>query len=192
VSSVAYCLTIPSAIFTTALNDQVVFYHPCHGVSAPTAAKKIRTIITPEDFQAPRRADQGGVAAPVGDRHRDRAPLGRVDRASPEGPGLCGVHDLPVVVELTSKFHPDGGHFLVKEYPKDKEHRQVSISPEPDTRLRDYIKRRVLGPDDLIFRLDAADVGGLRELVPAPTPEEKKEFEFVSRMARPRRTGTAP
>ena len=46
-SSIAYCLTIMSAIFTTALNDQVVFLHPCKGVKAPTVPKKIRQIVTP-------------------------------------------------------------------------------------------------------------------------------------------------
>jgi|SRR5579875_1847968 len=49
-SSVGYCLTILSAIFTTALNDQVVFLHPCKGVKTPTVAKKIRQIVTPEQF----------------------------------------------------------------------------------------------------------------------------------------------
>jgi site-specific recombinase XerC len=49
-SSIGYCLTILRAIFTTALNDQAVFFHPCTGVSAPTVAKKIRQIITPEQY----------------------------------------------------------------------------------------------------------------------------------------------
>jgi hypothetical protein len=49
-SSVQYCLTVLSAIFTTALNDQVVFLHPCRGVSGPVVAKKVRAVITPEQF----------------------------------------------------------------------------------------------------------------------------------------------
>jgi integrase len=50
-SSVAYCLdTVLSAIFKTALNDQIVQLHPCKGVEGPTVAKKIRAIITPEQF----------------------------------------------------------------------------------------------------------------------------------------------
>jgi hypothetical protein len=41
---------ILSAIFTTALNDQVTFIHPCRGVKTPPVAAKSRTIITPEQF----------------------------------------------------------------------------------------------------------------------------------------------
>ena len=43
-------VTRTSAIFTTALNDQVVFIHPCKGVKTPTVPQKPRTIITPEQF----------------------------------------------------------------------------------------------------------------------------------------------
>src|SRR5207248_121176 len=41
---------ILSAIFTTALNDQVVFIHACKGVKTPTVPTKPLTIITPEQF----------------------------------------------------------------------------------------------------------------------------------------------
>jgi len=43
---------ILSAIFTTALNDQVTFLHPCKGVKTPPVPVKPRTIITPEQFTA--------------------------------------------------------------------------------------------------------------------------------------------
>jgi len=52
---------ILSAIFTTALNDQVTFLHPCKGVKTPTVPVKPRTIITPEQFNA----IYGGVPEPV-------------------------------------------------------------------------------------------------------------------------------
>jgi integrase len=42
--------TILSAVFTTALNDQVTFLHPCKGVKIPTVPVRPRTIITPEQF----------------------------------------------------------------------------------------------------------------------------------------------
>jgi hypothetical protein len=41
---------ILSAIFTTALNDQVTVLHPCKGVKIPPVPVKPRTIITPEQF----------------------------------------------------------------------------------------------------------------------------------------------
>jgi Phage integrase, N-terminal SAM-like domain len=43
---------ILSGIFTTALNDQITFLHPCKGVKTPTVPVKPYTIITPEQFSA--------------------------------------------------------------------------------------------------------------------------------------------
>ncbi len=51
-----YCMVILSAIFTTALNDQVTFLHPCKGVKTPPVPKKARQIITPEQFDALHKA----------------------------------------------------------------------------------------------------------------------------------------
>jgi integrase len=179
-SSVAYCLTILSAIFTTALNDQVVFYHPCRGVSAPTVAKKVRKIITPEDFDKLHAALGKEVWQLLVETDIETGlRWGELTELRPKDLGSAVFTVSRVVIELTAKFHPDGEHFLVKDYPKDNEHREVSISPELDTRLKDFIKRRALGPDDLIFRLDAADALAVRELVAAPTPEQKTEFEVV-------------
>ena len=44
------CHTILSAVFTTAFNDQITRLHPCRGVKTPPVAKKLRTIITPDQF----------------------------------------------------------------------------------------------------------------------------------------------
>jgi hypothetical protein len=44
------CHTILSAVFTTAFNDQITRLHPCRGVKTPPVPKKLRTIITPEQF----------------------------------------------------------------------------------------------------------------------------------------------
>lgn len=41
-----------SAIFTTALNDQVIFLHPCKDVKTPPVAVKPPKIISPEQFDA--------------------------------------------------------------------------------------------------------------------------------------------
>ncbi len=43
---------ILSAIFTTALNDQITSLHPCKGVKVPPVPLKPYTIITPEQFSA--------------------------------------------------------------------------------------------------------------------------------------------
>lgn len=51
-STIADLKTILSAIFTTAVNDQLIAFHPCRGLKTPTVARKPRTIITPEQFDA--------------------------------------------------------------------------------------------------------------------------------------------
>ncbi len=33
-----------------------------------------------------------------------------------------------VAVELVAEFHPTGGRFLIKDYPKDREHRQIKLA----------------------------------------------------------------
>jgi integrase len=43
--------TILSAIFTTALNDQVTALHPCKGVKTPPVPRQPLRIITPEEFE---------------------------------------------------------------------------------------------------------------------------------------------
>ncbi len=50
--TIRYCFIVLSAIFTTALNDQVTFLHPCKGVKTPPVPAQPRTIITPEQFAA--------------------------------------------------------------------------------------------------------------------------------------------
>jgi hypothetical protein len=50
--TIRYAMTVLSAIFTTALNDQITFLHPCMGVKTPTVATKRRRIITPDQFGA--------------------------------------------------------------------------------------------------------------------------------------------
>jgi integrase len=58
-STIAGNKTILSAIFTTALNDHVVFLHPCAGVKTPTVARKPRVIVTPEQYDAIHQALPG-------------------------------------------------------------------------------------------------------------------------------------
>lgn len=51
--TIQYCKgSILNSIFTTALNDQVTYIHPCRGVKIPTVPATPRTIITPEQFDA--------------------------------------------------------------------------------------------------------------------------------------------
>src|ERR1017187_77201 len=59
-------------------------------------------------------------------------PLGRADRAAPgrPEPEAEDAHreSRRVAVELVAKFHPTGGRFLIKDYPKDREHRRIKLA----------------------------------------------------------------
>lgn len=48
--TIKYNKVVVSATFTTALNDQITFLHPCKGVKTPPVAVKPRITITPEQF----------------------------------------------------------------------------------------------------------------------------------------------
>src|SRR5438270_13104276 len=130
-STLRYCLTILSAIFTTALNDQLVYLHPCKGVRPPTVAKKIRQIITPEQFDLLYEALEGEawrllveIDIESGLRWGELAEL----RPKDFNFSTRRITVSRAVVEVTARFHPTGGRFVVKDYPKDAEHRVVSVS----------------------------------------------------------------
>jgi integrase len=154
-SSIGYCLTILGAIFTAALNSQAVFFHPCRGVSAPTVAKKIRQIITPEQYDILHQAlaDEKWqllveLDIETGLRWGELTELRPKDFAFE----IRRVTVSRAVVEVPTRFHPTGtGRFVVKEYPKDEEHRAVSFSAELMAKIEAFVAERGIGNDDLIF-----------------------------------------
>jgi integrase len=150
---------ILSAIFTTALND-VTSLHPCKGVKTPTVPKKPLKIITPKQFDA--------IYAAIPD-----ATLRLLAETDIESGLRWGeltelrVSDLDLitrvltvsrtVVQVDPKFHPTGGRFLVKEYPKDKEYRRLKLSTQLTVKIAAHIKDANLGPGDLIFAMAPQD-----------------------------------
>jgi hypothetical protein len=56
-----------------------------------------------------------------------------------------------VAVELVARFHPTGGRFLIKDYPKDREHRRIKLAAPIADQLQTHITKHDLGPDDLLF-----------------------------------------
>jgi integrase len=135
--TIQYCKSsILNSIFTTALNDQVIYLHPCRGVKIPTVPATPRIIITPEQFDAIYDGLPGAdtrllveTAIESGMRWGELTEL-RVD-------DLDLVTRMVTVsrkvTELNSEFHPDGQRFLVRDYPKDKEYRRFKLSG-PDNR----------------------------------------------------------
>ena len=49
------------------------------------------------------------------------------------------------VVELTQDDHPDGGRFLVKDYPKDKEYRRFKLSQQITAKIQAHVTANGLG-----------------------------------------------
>lgn len=146
--------SILSGIFTVALNDQVTFLHPCKGVRTPTVPKKPFIIVTPQQFDGLYRALPDADARllieteiETGLRWGELTELrvGDLDVAT----GIVTVSRA--VVQVSPKFHPHGGRFLVKEYPKDREFRRMKLSPDVVTTLTNHITARGLTRDDLLF-----------------------------------------
>ena len=61
------------------------------------------------------------------------------------------------VVELTQDDHPEGGRFLVKDYPKDKEYRRFKLSQQITGKLQAQLTAKGLGDDDLLFTYPPPD-----------------------------------
>jgi integrase len=163
------CKTVLSSIFTTALGDQVIFLHPCVGVSVPPVVAQPLAIVTPAEFDAVVAAlpdEQSRLLAEVaiesGLRWGELAELRRGDL----GPETAMLTVARTVVELRPKYHPTGGRFLVKRYPKDREFRSVKLTAALAARIAAYAAERRLGPQDLLFT--APHHPGHRKLSAAP------------------------
>jgi integrase len=158
--TIQYCKSsILSSIFTTALNDQVTYIHPCQGVKIPTVPATLRTIITPEQFDAIYGTlPDADAQLPVETAIESGLRWGELTELR--------VRDLDIttrmltvsrkVIELNREFHPDGKRFLVQHYPKDKEYRRLKLSPQIVAKLKAHVTARSLGSDALLFARRAA------------------------------------
>ena len=172
-ATIKYCKAILDAIFTTALNDQVTFLHPGKGVKAPKAIPKPRTIITPEQFDAIYRALPSDdlrllLEADIesGLRWGELTEL-RVKDLDPRSRILTISR---VVEQLSRTPARESTRFVVREYPKDKEHRRFKLSAQIAAKLKAHIDARGLGREDLLFRFKPS-VGPHRripEVLPDP------------------------
>ena len=147
---------ILSAVFTTALNDQVTFLHPCKGVKTPTVPVRPPTIISPGQFNMIYQAlPDDATRLLVETAIETGLRWGELTELRP--------HDIDqatrvltvnrAVVQLNPKFHPDGERFLVKPYPKDKEYRRFRLSEQVSVKIAAHIYAERLSAGDLLFRL---------------------------------------
>ena len=165
-ANIAANKVILSAIFTTALNDQVTFLHPCKGVKTPPVPVKPRTIITPEQFAALYQAVPEPFRLLVETDIETGLRWGELTELRVRDLDF-GTRMLTVsraVVEVDPQFHPDGGRFLVKDYPKDREFRRLKLSAQITAKLKAHTTDHGLGRDDLLFPVpaDRMRVRGLR------------------------------
>lgn len=155
-ATIRYCMTILSAVFTTALNDQITFLHPCKGVKTPTVPVKARTIVTAEQFDTLHTAlpdDQMRLLVEVGIESGLR--WGELTELRVKDLNLTSriLTVSRVVVELVPKHDPEGRRFVVKDYPKDKEYRRFKLSDQIADKIRAHIRKLGLGRDDLLFAI---------------------------------------
>lgn len=154
--TIQYCkYSILNSIFTTAVQeDRVIVFHPSRGVRTPTVPSKPRQIITPEQFDVIYRALPHAdaqllveTAVESGLRWGELTELRAKDLS-------FGSRVLTVsrkVIEVNRKFQPDGQRFAVKQYPKDKEYRQLKLSAQLVKKIEAHVAVEGLGLGDLLF-----------------------------------------
>ena len=177
-STIAGNKTILSAIFTTALADQVVFLHPCAGIKTPTVARKPRVIVTPEQYDVIHQALPGTTTRLM------------VETAIESGVRWGELTELrPTDLDLHSRMltvsravtettaTKDGDRFAVKAYPKDKEYRRLKLSATVCSSLSEHIRRYRVARTDLLFpfALLDADTGHTPETTTARAEAEAME-----------------
>ena len=153
-ATVRHTKIVLSAVFTTALNDQVTLLHPCKGVKTPAVPVKEIRIITPEQFEAIYDAVPDGqlkllveTAIDSGLRWGELTEL----RGHDLDPASRILTVTRAVVQVNPKFHPTGGRFHVKPYPKSRHARRMRLSEDLVHSLVAHQRQAALKPDDLLF-----------------------------------------
>ena len=174
--TIEYCKgSILNAIFTTALEDEVVTVHPSRGVKSPPVPDKPRRIITASQFdllyQALPDADaqllvETDIESGMRWGELTETRVGDLDFET------CILTVSRAVVELAPDDHPDGGRFLVKDYPKDKEYRRFKLSTQITAKIQAHVAAQGLGDCDLIFTYQPPEQPRTRRPATssAPTP----------------------
>lgn len=165
-ATIRHAKIVLSAVFTTALNDQVTLLHPCKGVKTPTVPIKEFRIITPEQFEAIYQAVPDGqlkllveTAIDSGLRWGELTEL----RGQDLDPASRILTVTRAVVQVNPKFHPTGLRFHVKPYPKSRHARRMRLSTDLVRALMDHQRQHALTPNDLLFV-----AAGQRPEPPAP------------------------
>ncbi len=162
---------ILSAIFTTAVNDRLIPYHPVKGIKTPTVPVNEYRIITPEEFEE--------IYAALPD---DFSRL-LVETAVESGLRWGELTELRVsdldfrtgllvvsraVCQVDPKFHPQGLRYYVKPYPKSRRSRRFKLNRAIVDKIEQHVATAGLTRNDLIFAMQPA---AKPRLVAVPDPE---------------------
>ena len=159
---------ILSAIFTTALNDLIIALHPCRGVKSPTVPVKEYRILTPEEYDRLLEAMPSGPAQLLVETALESgARWGELIELRMRDIHLAsGIVTISRSVnEVQPRFHPTGGRFLVKPYPKGRRSRRFKLNPRIVAGLVAHAGLYSVGKDDLLFTLEQ-----IEEARPVATP----------------------
>ncbi len=169
-ANIRHLKIILSAVFTTALNDFVIALHPCRGVKTPTVPVREYRIVTPEEFDQLYGAMPSDtarlfldVAIGSGLRWGELTELRPGDLHLPSGI----VTVSRAVSEIKPDFHPDGGRFLVKPYPKSKRSRRFKLDPDLVHAIQAHCTQHSITEADLLFRFDTFLAAARPKLVAA-------------------------
>jgi integrase len=171
--TIRQCKVVLDAVLTTAVNDQITFLHAGKGVKTPAVAKKAKRLITAEHYERIHSAlPDDTMRLLVETDIESGLRWGELTELRPKDidfeTGLLTVSR--VVVHLKSAYQPDGPRFLVKEYPKDKEWRQLKLADHLVTKLKAFIETRGIGSDNLLFEQPRPD-GPTRRRRPETLPD---------------------
>jgi integrase len=195
-STIADLKTVLSAIFTTALNDQITAMHPCRAVKTPTVARKSRTIVTPEQFDLihsalpePRWQTLIELDVESGLRWGELTEL-RVRDLNVASRMLTVAR---AVVEMNARFREaDTARFVVKDYPKDKQYRRVKLSSDITTVLGQHNQSNGLNRDDLLFAMPTPGADPNHTAAADTPPPDLTDLGRTDRIRSDAPTNTAP
>jgi integrase len=171
-ATIRKCKLILDAIFTTALNDQITVLHPGRGVKTPPVPQQPKRIITAEQFDRIHAAlldetmqllVETDIESGLRWGELTELRVKDLDRST----GILTVSR--VVIHLKAKDRPGGTRFVVKQYPKDQEWRQVKLATHLVAKLEARIIAHGLRSDDLLFEMPEAQ--SARRTRPAELPD---------------------
>ncbi|MFC4334355.1 tyrosine-type recombinase/integrase [Salininema proteolyticum] len=173
-----HCKILLSTIMNSAVRDDVIVGNPCSKVKTEKVEPQPIPVITPEQFELfhknlPDARSQLLVETAIETGLR----WGELTELRPKDIDFA-TRVLTVsraVVQVSPKFHPEGGRFVVKDKPKSGKRRHLKIAAALCNTLLDFITNQEIGQDDLIYQFSEAPKERRPQLPPAQGNTEPNE-----------------